>query len=70
MYITFSDGIGMTEVKVDMYGVSFIDGFALFSCEDEQYKVPLSDLICMDEHSVNDDHDGVYKYLMEQEFYR
>ena len=41
MRITWRDEIGTICTKVDEYGVSFLDGFAVFSDGERDYKVPV-----------------------------
>ena len=44
--VSWRDKLGVIYVEIDGYGVSFCDGYAIFSDLDEkQYKVPLGDLI-------------------------
>lgn len=47
MLVTYRDELGMVEVVVDGYNVGFVDGFAFFSSEDKNYKIPVGLLICI-----------------------
>lgn len=44
--VCYSDALGVCRVSADMYGVAFLDGFAVFEdCDGNSYKIPVSDLI-------------------------
>lgn len=44
--VSWRDHLGVLYVEIDGYGISFCDGYAIFSDLDEkQYKVPVGDLI-------------------------
>lgn len=46
MTISWRDNLGVICAEVDEYGISFLEGYAIFSnADDTQYKVPVGDLI-------------------------
>lgn len=44
MSIVYSDDGGYVQVAVDEYGISFSDGYAIFSDGDSDYVVPVGDI--------------------------
>ena len=44
MWIAYRDGMGICQLEVDET-VYFADGFAWFSCDDVDYKVPIENVV-------------------------
>ena len=51
MILTYRDELGYIQVKVDDYGVQFVEGYALFSNDEREYKIKVENImfIGMDE---------------------
>lgn len=47
MIVCYRDDLGYTGAKVDGE-ISFLDGYAFFSVDGKDYKVELSNLICIE----------------------
>lgn len=44
--VSWRDELGVSYVEIDGYGISFLEGYAIFSDLDEkQYKVPVENLV-------------------------
>ena len=44
--VSWRDELGVASVAIDGYGISFLEGYAIFSDLDEkQYKVPVENLV-------------------------
>lgn len=44
--VSWRDELGVAYVEIDGYGISFLEGYAIFSDLDEkQYKVPVENLV-------------------------
>lgn len=44
--VSWREQLGVVYVEIDGYGISFLEGYAIFSDLDEkQYKIPVNDLI-------------------------
>ena len=47
MSVTYRDTLGMVEVVIDDYNVGFVNGYAFFSSEEKDYKIPVANIICI-----------------------
>lgn len=47
MLLTYRDKLGMVNIVVDGYNIGFVNGFAFFSSEGENYKIPIENIVCV-----------------------
>lgn len=47
MTVVYRDKIGYVRVEVDNNGVAFVDGYAYFGNDEQEYKIKVEDLVCI-----------------------
>ena len=52
MLMTYRDAIGYVSVIVDEHGISFLDGYAYFSDNKKEYKVPVGNIVSVEKMEV------------------
>lgn len=50
MTICYHDALGYVEVTVDEYGISFSEGYAIFSDGEHDYRIPVEHLDMVEVH--------------------
>lgn len=45
MLLVYRDELGYVQVKVDDYGVQFVEGYAYFGNDEREYKVKVENLV-------------------------